>query len=1161
MPDFQTLFEAAPNLYLVLTPDLKIVAVSETYLRATMTKREEILGRGIFEIFPDNPDDPIATGVRNLQTSLERVLQNKASDTMAVQKYDIRKPESEGGGFEERYWSPVNSPVFGPDKQIAYIIHRVEDVTEFVRLKHQGIEQAKLTKELQTHAERMETEIYLRAREVQEANRRLEAANQELARLYEKTTELGQMKTRFFSNVSHELRTPLALILGPTEKMLDSSRLDPSQRHNLEVIARNARTLLKHVNDLLDISKLEAGKMHVKYTQDDLTRLLSVTAGHFEALASERKISFSVEAPISVPAQVDAEQIQRVFLNLLSNAFKFVPDGGRVCSRLRTEEGYASLSVEDNGPGVPLEMRETIFEPFRQGEEGSTRRFGGTGLGLAIVKEFLELQHGTIRVTDAPGGGALFEVRLPLFAPPGTRLHAPAEAGMPEESFQQAVEELGPVSKSEDATAEAGKPLVLVVEDNPEMNRFIADTLAEHYRTASAYQGREGLEKALALQPDLILSDIMMPEMSGDQLVREIRAHAELNAVPVILLTAKADEELRVKLLREGAQDYLMKPLLTDELLARVRNSISIKRARDALQKELASRNQDISTLAEELALRKRGLETMLTELRDKDEELAKLNAGLEQRVTERTAQLAAAKKELEAFSYSLLRAKDEAERASKFKDQFLSTMSHELRTPLNAVLGFSELLGNERYGTLNERQSRYATHIHNSGKHLLRLINDILDLSRIEAGRMELAIENVSIEDASAEVLSVLRPLAEKKSQTLSHDAEPDLAVRADPTRLKQILMNLLANAIKFTPVGGHVELSARRMNDGVRVAVQDTGPGIPPEEQQHIFEAFYRLRKSGEATEGTGLGLTITQRLLELQGGRLAVDSQPGQGSCFHFSLPVAPPVPQARPQKSELTGKSEGPLRILVVEDDPVAGQLIRTHLTASGYEVVLCNQPGRAAEMAAELQPDAITLDMLMESTGWELLVRLRNDARTARVPIIVVTLVDQPSMGAALGADEYLVKPVERPALLAALERHLAGRRSALPKRPILIVEDDTPTREVITELLTEQGYAVATAADGAEARTQVAASLPELVILDLLLPKVSGLELLAEWRADSRTADLPVFVLTSKDLTREEEIRLRAHAELLLRKQEPWQQTLSLQLRRVVAQNAPEPAR
>ena len=196
-PDFQALFQSAPDLYLVLTPDLDIVAVSDAYRRATMTKRENILGRGFFEVFPDNPDDPAATGVRNLRASLERVLRNKVSDTMAVQKYDIRKPESEGGGFEERYWSPVNSPVFGPDKEpdkeIAYIIHRVEDVTEFVRLKQQSIEQNKLTQELRARAEQMEAEGYLRAREVQDANRQLEAANQELTRAEEASRLLAEV--------------------------------------------------------------------------------------------------------------------------------------------------------------------------------------------------------------------------------------------------------------------------------------------------------------------------------------------------------------------------------------------------------------------------------------------------------------------------------------------------------------------------------------------------------------------------------------------------------------------------------------------------------------------------------------------------------------------------------------------------------------------------------------------------------------------------------------------------------------------------------------------------------------------------------------------------------------------------------------------------------
>src|SRR3989441_4243981 len=509
----------------------------------------------------------------------------------------------------------------------------------------------------------------------------------------------------------------------------------------------------------------------------------------------------------------------------------------------------------------------------------------------------------------------------------------------------------------------------------------------------------------------------------------------------------------------------------------------------------------------------------------------------------------------------ALISAKEDAERASKFKDRFLSTMSHELRTPLNAVMGFSDLLADKRYGELNERQQRYVGHINTGGRHLLKLVNDILDLSKIEAGRMEISCQDLSVETIFGEVESALRPLAEKKTQTLSSIAEPGLRVHADATRFKQVLMNLAGNAIKFTPEGGRIELAAHQAGGEVQVKVRDNGPGIPPEEQKRIFEAFYRLRKSGKATEGTGLGLAITQRLVELHGGHLGLESQPGQGSCFHFSLPVAAAVPQARPQKSQLTGQSEEPPRVLVIEDDPVAGQLIQTHLTASGYEVVLCNEPGRAAEMAAELQPDAITLDILMEPTGWEFLVQLKNDARTASVPIIVVTIVDQTSVGAALGADEYLVKPVGRAALLAAVDRCLAARGGAPPARPILVVEDDPATREVITELLTEQGYAVATAADGAQARAWVATSLPELVVLDLLLPKVSGFELLAEWRASPRTADLPVFVLTSKDLTREEEINLRAHVELLLRKEQPWQQTMLSQLRRVVTQNAPEPAR
>src|SRR5712675_359158 len=501
----------------------------------------------------------------------------------------------------------------------------------------------------------------------------------------------------------------------------------------------------------------------------------------------------------------------------------------------------------------------------------------------------------------------------------------------------------------------------------------------------------------------------------------------------------------------------------------------------------------------------------------------------------------------------ALIHAKEQAERTSQFKDQFLSTMSHELRTPLNAVLGFSDLLADERYGPLNEKQRRYINHIHTGGKHLLSLISDILDLSKIEAGRMELALESLSVESAFAEVLSVMQPLADKKSQELSTIAEHGLAVRADSTRFKQVLMNLLGNAVKFTPTGGKIELAARLFDGRVRVEVHDNGPGIPPDEQQRIFEAFYRLRESGKKSEGTGLGLAITQRLVELHGGELSLDSQLGLGSCFYFTLPTAPSLRETLAREIEIATKSTAPARILVIEDDRVTAQLIQSQLASAGYQVTLCEEPQRALEIAAQLQPGAITLDIVMKpKNGWEVLVQLKRDPRTADIPLIVVSIVDQPSMGTLLGADEYLVKPVDKTTLLGAIARHARPRSDATPGQPILVVEDDTPTREFIAEMLSAQGYVVATAADGMEARAQVAASLPDLVILDMVLPKVSGFELLGEWRASLRTAALPVFVLTSKDLSQEEQHYLRTHAEALLHKQQPWHEALLKQLQRAV---------
>lgn len=461
--------------------------------------------------------------------------------------------------------------------------------------------------------------------------------------------------------------------------------------------------------------------------------------------------------------------------------------------------------------------------------------------------------------------------------------------------------------------------------------------------------------------------------------------------------------------------------------------------------------------------------------------------------------------------------------------------------------------------GPLYDRQRRYVEHIHTGGKHLLTLISDILDLSKIAAGGMELTNESLRVDTIFGEVLSVMRPLADKKSQSLSKNSKPGLMVRADSVRFKQVLMNLLGNAIKFTPKGGSIELGAHLAGGRVRVEVLDNGPGIPAAEQQRIFEAFYRLRESGKKTEGPGLGLAITHRLVELHGGELTLDGEVGKESCFYFSLPVAVAIQDMFPHPPPPTGRRVRLPRVLVIEDDRATAQLIHTQLISAGYEALACQEPQNALELAAQFQPGAITLDIVMKpKNGWEVLSPLKRDPRTSHIPLIVVSMVDQPGMGTLLGADEYLVKPVDKATLLAALQRRAGIRPSPKRTRPILVVEDDTATREFIVEMLTAQGYAVATTSDGAPARAQVAANRPELVILDLMLPGASGFELLSEWRASPRTADLPVCILTSKELTAEEQRFLRANAESLLRKQEPWQEALLQQLSRVVSWGPPE---
>jgi signal transduction histidine kinase len=850
-PDFHVLFESVPGLYLVLSPELRIVAVSDRYLEATMTRRADLLGRHMFEAFPDNPDDPASSGVRNLRASLARVQGGCDSDAMPLQKYDIRRPEAEGGGFTERYWSPLNSAVRGPDGALRYIIHRVEDVTEFVHLKRARSEQEQLTQVLRTKADSQEAEIYARAREAAEASRKLKEANAELVALYARAKELEQLKTDFFANISHELRTPLTLILGPAQRLLADADLAAEWRESVELIARNARALLKHVNDLLDVSRLDAKKLALHYARVDVAELVWRTAANFEAIASERAVTFGVDVAGPLVVEIDADRVQRVLVNLLSNALKFTPPGGTIrCSLRAHDDGTFTIEVADSGRGIAREDRDAAFERFRQVSSGPTRAFGGTGLGLAIVRDLVELHRGTVHIEDAPEGGALFLVKIPSSAPETATVQVAVPLSAPggDASAELALDDLR--AKTDSFTSDQGgeRPLILIVEDHPEMNRFICETLSPRYRIETAFDGKRGLEMARALRPDLIVTDIMMPIMSGDQLVRALRESADMDAVPILVLSAKADDELRVDLLAHGAQDYIVKPFDPAELRARVANLVTVKRARDVLSRELATNVADLERLAAEVTRRKRELETALDSMRV---------------------------------------ARDHAERGSQLKSNFLRVVSHELRTPLSSLTLQLERIRLDEH-ELDEGRRRLLARMLVQTKRLQELIEGLLTYARIESDRLTTAPQRFDLREVARACVDEVRLMAREKGIDVRLAPSAEIEITTDPTLLHLILVNLLSNAVKFTEKG-QVEVSIARTNGTSKVVVRDTGPGIRPEDRARIFEPFEQVAHVREKhLAGVGLGLAIVRDVAHALGGNVDLESELGRGSTFTVVLP---------------------------------------------------------------------------------------------------------------------------------------------------------------------------------------------------------------------------------------------------------------------------------
>jgi PAS domain S-box-containing protein len=500
-----------------------------------------------------------------------------------------------------------------------------------------------------------------------------------------------------------------------------------------------------------------------------------------------------------------------------------------------------------------------------------------------------------------------------------------------------------------------------------------------------------------------------------------------------------------------------------------------------------------------------------------------------------------------------------EVERANRMKSEFLASMSHELRTPLNAIIGFSDLLAEQTAGPLSSKQQRFVSHIQQGARHLLALINDILDLSKVEAGRLELNRENVPVATALAEVLVSIRPAAAAKDIAVHSSIGPDVTVFADRIRFKQILVNLLGNAVKFTPEGGRIWVEAAERRGRLTASVSDTGLGIPIEEQEAIFDAFHQAGATTKGIkEGTGLGLAITKRLVEEHGGRIWVESEQGKGARLSFTMPSGrAAAEEAAPDYaggSETWPPRERPL-VLIVDDEAPARELLASWLEPEGYELIAAGSSADALAKAAEHVPDAITLNMLMPGKGgWDTLYALKKTPVTAAIPVIVVTVVDEPKIGLALGAAEYLVKPVDKTVLLETVRRFV-GPGSNGPAK-ILVVDDEAGTRELLKEMLESDGYIPVLAASGKEALETVARISVSAILLDLIMPEMDGFELLLRMKEDPGLRNIPVLVLTAKDLTDSEIEMLRHETIGLFQKGREWKKQLLADLRRAVGAQA-----
>ena len=810
-------------------------------------------------------------------------------------------------------------------------------------------------------------------------------AYDEERRRAEALAEIDRAKTAFFSNVSHEFRTPLTLMLAPIHDALSSAGLAPSVRTHLDVAERNAQRLLKLVNSLLDFARLEAGRIQASYAPVDLAALTADLSSTFRSAMQRAKLEFAVDCqPLGEPVYVDREMWEKVVLNLLSNAFKFTL-AGRVDVRMSREDGSAVLEVSDTGVGVPAHEIPRLFDRFYRVEGTQARTHEGSGIGLALVQELVKLHGGSIEAASTPGRGTTFRVRIPFgtshLPPQHLRTPQPGSTAIGAHAYvQEALRWLpdgatGGTPGVALAEAQGAKPderfastfgsRILLADDNADMRTYLHELLRPMYLVEAVADGGQALDAARRARPDLILSDVMMPNVDGFSLLKTLRGEPDLRDIPVILLSARAGEESRIEGLGAGADDYVVKPFHARELLARVGAMLELAAVR-----------------------------------RERQDALERQQRQLQQ--------------------------------ADRQKNEFLAMLAHELRNPLAPIRNAGELLSRTMAADPQTR-SALAT-VERQVTHLTRLVDDLLDISRITQGRIELHRGPVRLEQVIAQAVEAVDPLIRQQRHRITVvSSRKPLVVNGDPDRLVQCVGNILTNAAKYTPPNGEIRVESGEEQGEAWVSISDNGVGLAPDLLPQVFDLFVQGERTlDRAQGGLGVGLTIVRRLVEMHGGSIAASSAGvNRGATFEIRLPAMQDVQAAQ---APAPAPERRPRRILVVDDNADGAKILAALLQLDGHEVEIALSGQEALTRLQSFHPNVALVDIgLPGLDGYEVARRIRTSNGHDAIQLVAITGYgrnEDRERGRAAGFDAHLVKPVEFPALQRVIGEARQNRAGA-----------------------------------------------------------------------------------------------------------------------------------